>query len=163
MHLASAITKPMPVLQFMRAVNNHGRAPISTNFNQYLRGIDIVIGSGTPGAAMPGAQGAYSGLDHHGWLRLRGPRRRFRCGRRAHGRTHVGGIGLDFTVSLNAPGTTAVTLLGQTEAAILYNNGMEAATFVGAYIEPANPSVPALLSTPRPRLFATGRSPWSTP
>ena len=61
--------------------------------------------------------------------------------------TIIGGrVGLDYTVSLNAPGSTGMTLLGQTEAAIVYS-GLEAASFTGAYIRPANQKVPALKST----------------
>jgi hypothetical protein len=50
--------------------------------------------------------------------------------------TVVGGsFGLDYTVSLNAPGSTGMTLLNQSVSAILYN-GLEAASFVGAVVRP---------------------------
>jgi hypothetical protein len=50
--------------------------------------------------------------------------------------TIVGGrFGLDYTVSLNAPGSAGVTLLNQSVAAILYS-GLEAASFAGAVIRP---------------------------
>ena len=50
--------------------------------------------------------------------------------------TIVGGrYGLDYTVSLNAPGSTGMTLLNQSISAILYS-GLEAASFVGAVIKP---------------------------
>jgi hypothetical protein len=48
----------------------------------------------------------------------------------------IGGrFGLDYTVSLNAPGSTGMTLINQSVSAILYN-GLEAASFVGAVIRP---------------------------
>lgn len=50
--------------------------------------------------------------------------------------TVIGGrFGLDYTVSLNAPGSTGMTLLNQSVSAILYD-GLEAASFVGAVIRP---------------------------
>lgn len=48
----------------------------------------------------------------------------------------IGGrFGLDYTVSLNAPGSTGMTLINQSVSAILYD-GLEAASFVGAVIRP---------------------------
>ena len=59
--------------------------------------------------------------------------------------TVVGGkFGLDYTVSLNAPGSTGMTLLNQSVAAVLYD-GLEAASFVGAYIQPL-PGAAVLMS-----------------
>ena len=59
--------------------------------------------------------------------------------------TVVGGsVGLDYTVSLNAPGSTGMTLLNQSVTAILYD-GLEAASFVGARIQPL-PGAAALTS-----------------
>jgi hypothetical protein len=59
--------------------------------------------------------------------------------------TVVGGrFGLDYTVSLNAPASTGMTLLNQSVAAILYD-GLEAASFVAAYIQPL-PGAVALMS-----------------
>ena len=142
--------KVVPVLDFTRADNGHVPYIDGTNFNQVLRGIDIVIGKGTPsatGVMMPGAQGCsvqdvtvtvgsgYSGITGGSGA--------------GGGHTNVavygGRVGLDYTVSLNAPATARATLINQTHAAVLYK-GLEAATFVGALIKPAHPSVPALLA-----------------
>jgi hypothetical protein len=50
--------------------------------------------------------------------------------------TVVGGsFGVDYSVSLNAPGSAGMTLLNQSVSAILYT-GLEAASFVGAVIKP---------------------------
>jgi hypothetical protein len=62
--------------------------------------------------------------------------------------TIVGGsFGLDYTVSLNAPGSTGITLLNQSVSAILYG-GLEAASFVGALIKPL-PGATAFMSKSR--------------
>ena len=141
-----------PVVDITRS-NSSDHKPVvdGTNFNQLFRGIDVTIGKGTPyatGVQLPGAQGCsvqdstitvgsgYSGIT----------------GGSGAGGGHamvtiIGGrVGLDYTVSLNAPGSTGMTLLDQTEAAIVYS-GLEAASFTGAYIRPANRKVPALKST----------------
>mmetsp|Transcript_45621 Transcript_45621/g.130178 ORF Transcript_45621/g.130178 Transcript_45621/m.130178 type:complete len:771 (-) Transcript_45621:99-2411(-) len=142
--------RPRPVLDFTRANNGHVPTVDGTNFNQLLRGIDVNIGAGTPGATgvmMPGAQGCavadvtirvgsgYSGIT--GGSGAGG----------GHGMvTVIGGrVGLDYTVSMNTPGTTGAVLINQTEAAILYD-GFEAASFVGALIRPASAGVPVLRS-----------------
>ena len=140
-----------PVLDFTRSNNSKHQPTVDgTNFNQLFRGIDVHIGKGTPGATgvqLPGAQGCsvqdstiqvgsgYSGITGgagagggHAMLTVIGGR-----------------IGLDYTLSLNCPGTAGARLLDQTEAAILYS-GLEAASFTGAYIRPANANVAALKS-----------------
>ena len=51
---------PTPMLDFTRHLNKHVPVVDGTNFNQLLRGVDLQIGDGTPGATavmMPGAQG----------------------------------------------------------------------------------------------------------
>jgi hypothetical protein len=55
-----------------------------------------------------------------------------------------GSFGLDYTVSLNAPGSTGMTLINQSVSAILYS-GLEAASFVGAFIQPL-PGAAVLMS-----------------
>ena len=143
-----APSTPTPVLDFTRLGPNWQE---DTNFNQVLRGVDIVIGHGTPGATgvkMVGAQGCsvedvsvtvgsgYSGITGGAGA----------GGGHANVRVVGGSVGLDYTFSMNAPATAGATLIGQTQAAILYPRGLEAATFVGAHIQPAHASVPALLS-----------------
>ncbi len=52
--------KPTPMLDFTRHLNGHVPVVDGTNFNQLLRGIDLQIGDGNPGATavmLPGAQG----------------------------------------------------------------------------------------------------------
>jgi hypothetical protein len=111
------------------------------NFNQLFRGIDVVIGTGTPGATgvqLPGAQGSsiqdatitvgsgYAGIE----------------GGAGAGGSHemvtvIGGkVGMDYTKSLNCPTITGATLIGQTVSAIVYD-GLEAASVVGTTIKPA--------------------------
>jgi hypothetical protein len=51
---------PMPMLDFTRHLNGHVPVVDGTNFNQLLRGVDLVIGDGNAGATgvmLPGAQG----------------------------------------------------------------------------------------------------------
>ena len=51
---------PMPMLDFTRHLNGHVPVVDGTNFNQLLRGVDLTIGDGNPGATavmLPGAQG----------------------------------------------------------------------------------------------------------
>lgn len=142
--------KPTPVLDFTRKDNGHKPTIDGTNFNQVLRGVDIVIGRGTPGATgvmMPGAQGCsiqdvtvtvgsgFSGVTGGSGA----------GGGHTNVRVVGGRIGLDYRVSLNCPCTSAATLIGQTQAAILLK-GLEAATFVGLVIKPAHSRVPALLA-----------------
>ena len=92
------------------------------NFNQLFKGIDVVIGQGTPAASgvqLPGAQGSsvqdatitvgsgYAGL----------------VGGAGAGGSHamvtvVGGrVGLDYSVTLNCPTIAGLTLINQTFAA----------------------------------------------
>ena len=140
-----------PVVDITRSSDpTHPALIDGTNFNQLFRGIDIHIGNGNPSASgvqLPGAQGCsvqdstivvgsgYSGIT----------------GGSGAGGGHamvtiIGGkVGLDYSVSLNCPGTAGARLLGQTEAAIVYS-GLEAASFTGAYIKPAKKSTLVLQS-----------------
>jgi hypothetical protein len=111
------------------------------NFNQLFRGIDVVIGKGTPGAngvQLPGAQGCsiqdttitvgsgYAGI----------------VGGSGAGGSHAmvtvigGAVGCDFSITLNCPVLVGATLVGQSVAGIIYD-GLEAASFVGLIIKPA--------------------------
>eukprot|EP00943_MAST-04B_sp_MAST-4B-sp1_P001700 g1700.t1 len=145
------ITMKKPVVDITRSTDpTHPALIDGTNFNQLFRGIDVHIGDGNPSASgvqLPGAQGCsvqdstivvgsgYSGIT----------------GGSGAGGGHamvtiIGGkVGLDYTVSLNCPGTAGARLLGQTTAAIIYS-GLEAASFTGAYIKPATKSALVLQS-----------------
>ena len=141
-----------PVVDITRSTDpSHPALIDGTNFNQLFRGIDVHIGDGNPGASgvqLPGAQGCsvqdstivvgsgYSGIT----------------GGSGAGGGHamvtiIGGkVGLDYTVSLNCPGTAGARLLGQTQASIVYS-GLEAASFTGAYIKPATKATHVLESS----------------
>lgn len=131
-----------------KAVLDYGYG--DTNFNQLLKGVDVHIGSGTPaavGVRFPGAQGCavadttiLVGSGYAGIIGGSGA-----GGGNAMVKIVGGKVGLDYTISLNTPGTTGMVLINQSEAAILYT-GLEAASFVGFTIKPANAGVPALRS-----------------
>ena len=150
-----------PVVDFtMVTSGSHPTQVSGINFDQLFKGIDVVIGTGTPAAAgvqLPGAQGSsvqdvtvtvgsgYAGL----------------VGGAGAGGSHemvtvIGGrVGLDYSTTLNCPTITGATLINQTVAAIVYD-GLEAGSVVGATIRKKiksvhfrRPPAPSLCWSPR--------------
>ena len=116
-----------------------GEEQTNVNFNQLFRGIDIEVQKGNPGAVgifHQAAQGSsvqdctmYMGDGHTGLAGGAG------SGGSHAGVTVVGGqIGLDLSQSQPAPTVTGMTLINQTQHAIVYNVGREALSSVGIHI-----------------------------
>ena len=129
-----------PVVDFtMSTSEQHPTSVSGVNFNQLFKGIDVVIGKGTPAAAgvqLPGAQGSSIqdttitvGSGYAGVVGGAG------AGGSHEMVTVLGGrVGMDYTATLNCPTITGATLLNQTVAAIIYD-GLEAASVVGTTIQ----------------------------
>jgi hypothetical protein len=136
-----------------RAAGNPSGPQPDINMNQMLVGIDVTIGEGNPGAVAinhDGAQG--SGIQDstidvtHGLTGIEGGAG---SGGSHAGVTVIGGrFGLDLRLTQNAPTITGITLIGQTEAAILTDSAQTLAA-VGIKIV-AKASGPLIVaSTPK--------------
>lgn len=148
-------TKPV-IHMWAPGTENHAVSQPNVNFNQIFADIDIAIGEGNPGAVAikhPAAQGSAifnSTIDvTHGHTGIQGG---IGSGGSQAGITIIGGrIGLDLRDSQPAPTVAGVTLIGQTEAAIIANT-LQSLSAVGVKI---------VSSAPGP--VVVGTSPPSTP
>ncbi len=118
-------TRPKPVIHMWApGRENPALSQPNVNFNQIFADIDITVGEGNPGAVAikhPAAQGSAifnSTIDvRHGHTGIRGGHG---AGGSQVGVTIIGGrIGMDLRDSQPAPTVAGVTLIGQTEAAIV--------------------------------------------
>lgn len=116
-----------------------GQEQANVNFNQLFRGIDIEVLAGNAGAIgiyHRAAQGSSvqdctisMGSGHTGLAGAAG------SGGSHAGVTVVGGrIGLDLSESQPAPTVSGMTLINQSQSAIVYNGGREALSAVGIQI-----------------------------
>ncbi len=147
-------SKPKYAIHFWsRAAANPSGSQPDINMNQMLVGIDVTIGEGNPGAIAinhDGAQG--SGIQDstidatHGLCGIEGGAG---SGGSHAGVTVIGGrFGLDLRLTQNAPTITGITLIGQTEAAIL-TDSVQTLAAVGIKIVAKIPGPLIVASTPK--------------